>query len=434
MSRSSARRTGRAARTRTRRAVLALGAATIVLGACNETTPTSAPETVPVAAHGSSRETTLPTDGPWQRIVEGTTGPGSRFALYIPRAWNGEAVYYAHGFRDAASPVDLRDQDQLFAIRDALGARGYAMAYSSFSGNGFVVKDGAQRTHQLRGLLASELGATPARSYLAGHSLGGGIALDLAERYASQYDGALLLCGMVGGSRLQTQYLGHARALADVFFPGRFPGDAVRVPDGTVISLTDVVAAVGANPAGLLAIGSSVQVPLPFVPMGSVLDPASPAFQTLVGSLFAALSFHARGINDVTALVHGMTPFDNRGTTYALRPDALVPGLGGLLALANATVARFDMPVAAANYLERYFEPTGLLGFPVLTVHNAWDPAVPLFHEHALRDRVDAAGATDRLLQRTVPSFGHCAISAPQAVQAFTDLAAWVASGVKPAA
>jgi hypothetical protein len=143
----------------------------LALGACEDDLPTSTLLGARDAHLESDRTVITPADGPWQRIVEGTAGPGARFALYIPRDWNGDAVYYAHGFRDAASPVDLRDQDQLFAIRDELGARGYAMAYSSFSQNGFVVKDGAQRTHQLRGLLASELGGEPTRSFLAGHSL-----------------------------------------------------------------------------------------------------------------------------------------------------------------------------------------------------------------------------------------------------------------------
>jgi hypothetical protein len=58
-----------------------------------------------------------------------------------------------HGFRDVDSPVDLRDQDEFFQARDILGTLGYAFAFSSFDANGFVVKDGAQRTHQLNGLL-----------------------------------------------------------------------------------------------------------------------------------------------------------------------------------------------------------------------------------------------------------------------------------------
>ena len=124
--------------------------------------------------------------GPWARVVTGETGPGSLFALYIPTNWNGDAIYYAHGIRPPADDITLNDQDNFFEVRDALGALGYAFAYSSFSENGLAVKDGVQRTHQLRGLLNSELETRPRRSYLAGYSLGALVAVELADSEASR--------------------------------------------------------------------------------------------------------------------------------------------------------------------------------------------------------------------------------------------------------
>jgi hypothetical protein len=55
--------------------------------------------------------------------VEGEAG-GARYALFVPTDWNGDLVLYAHGFRDAATPVDLRDQDGFYAVRDRLLAQG----------------------------------------------------------------------------------------------------------------------------------------------------------------------------------------------------------------------------------------------------------------------------------------------------------------------
>src|SRR5882672_4992063 len=127
--------------------------------------PSVDPEVAPARA-------TIPPSGPWARIVEGETGPGSLYALYIPARWNGDAIFYAHGIRPPLAPITLDDQDNFFEVRDALGAQGYAFAYSSFSENGLAVKDGAQRTHQLRGLLTSELQGQAPRNYLAGYSLG----------------------------------------------------------------------------------------------------------------------------------------------------------------------------------------------------------------------------------------------------------------------
>jgi dienelactone hydrolase len=419
-----------------RRAARRAAALALLAGACSDSAPVA-----PTAADAASlaRGTvTEPATGPWSRVVEGATGPGSRYAIYVPRDWNGDAVFYAHGFRDAGTPVELRDQDALYAVRDALGAQGYAVAYSSYSENGFAVKDGAQRTHQLRGLLASQLHGQPERSYLVGHSLGAGISLQLAERHSAQYDGALLVCGMVGGSIAQTQYLGHVRALFDAYYPGALPGSVLGVPDGTVLTIPQIVAAVQTNPLGLLAIASTAQTPLPYVPQGSLLDPTSVASQTLVGSLYGALSFHARGINNILDLTNGQTPFDNAGTVYALGrtlplPAPLTAAVSALVPASNGTVGRYTFGPSAENYLSHHFTPTGDLRVPVLTLHNAWDPAVPAFHEQLLLQAVQAAGATDMLLQRLVPSYGHCAISAQQVLQNFSTLTTWVESGVKPA-
>jgi hypothetical protein len=71
-----------------------------------------------LAANASNAATAAST--PWARIVEGETGPGSLYALYIPENWNGEAVYYVHGIRPPLASITLADQDNFFEVRDAL--------------------------------------------------------------------------------------------------------------------------------------------------------------------------------------------------------------------------------------------------------------------------------------------------------------------------
>jgi hypothetical protein len=189
---------------------------------------------------------------------------------------------------------------------------------------------------------------------------------------------------------------------------------------------------VSTNPLALLAIASTVQAPLPFIPSGSVPNPSSPAFQTLVGSLFGALSFHARGINNILDLTHGHSPFDNSTTPYALGRPLPPPVLSPSIAAANAGVTRSEMARPARNYLERHCTPSGNLQLPVLTLHNTWDPGVPAFHETVLPQVVQAAGASEFLVQRQVPSFGHCNISPAQTLQGFADLPSWATTGLKP--
>jgi pimeloyl-ACP methyl ester carboxylesterase len=81
----------------------------------------------------------------------------------------------------------------------------------------------------LRGIFTSKFGE-PNRSFLIGHSLGAQVVQALAEMYPGQYNGALAMCGVLGGTRLQTDYIGHTRALFDYFYPGVLPGDVIEMP------------------------------------------------------------------------------------------------------------------------------------------------------------------------------------------------------------
>jgi pimeloyl-ACP methyl ester carboxylesterase len=362
------------------------------------------------------------------------------YAFYIPRNWNGEAIYFAHGIRPPLDPIALDvDQDSLFEIRDALGAEGYAFAYSSFSENGLAVKDGAQRTHQLRGLLTAALHGQPKRNWLAGGSMGSLIGLDLVEQYPGEYDGLLALCGMVGGTPRELQYVGDVRSLFDFFYPGVLPGNTISVPDipltrDSVIAL--VRGAISSNPLGMFAIASTAQTPLPSVPSGSVTDPSTPAFQSMVGSLIYALYYQLLGAPDVLDRTHGHSPYGNRGVIYTLGtpviPNAQL--LASMIADANAGMARYDISRDASIYLNNYYMPTGKLRIPVLTVHNLWDPLDPFFHELDLATIVGNAGAQDMLLQRPVFNYGHCdQFPTSLVLGSFQTLVNWVTTGIKPA-
>jgi alpha-beta hydrolase superfamily lysophospholipase len=131
---------------------------------------------------------TSTTSSVWATQLTGVTGPGAQYAIYVPTNWNGDVVYYAHGIIDAAAPIALPTNDKFPELREELGARGYAVAYSSFTENGWAVKDGAATTHALRAIFTREV-AKPNRSFLAGHSLGGLIVDQLAEKFGNQYDG-----------------------------------------------------------------------------------------------------------------------------------------------------------------------------------------------------------------------------------------------------
>jgi len=154
-------------------------------------------------------------------IVDGRTGPDSVYRLVRPTNWNGILVLYAHGYVSKGVPVGITPDDEL--VISLLAPRGFAVAVSSFDENGWVIKDGTERTHQLLGLFTSKFGK-PARVYAAGASMGGLIAIRLIETWPDDFAGVLPACAVAGGLARQVDYSANVRVLFDLFYPGVLPG------------------------------------------------------------------------------------------------------------------------------------------------------------------------------------------------------------------
>ena len=351
-------------------------------------------------------------------VVDGTIGPGAIYRLVRPTLWNGTLVLYAHGYVSPDRPVVIPpDAEQVIAL---LSSRGFAVAVSSFSANGWVVKDGAQRTHQLLGIFASKFG-NPSRIYAAGGSMGGLIAIRLAETYPGQFSGVLPACPVAGGLRLELDYFANVRVLFDLFYPGLLPGSVVDVPDGLDVTSAIVlpaVAAMTANPAGAVAIASITQTPVPFA-----------NGPELIQSIATALGA-AAGYPDILRLTHGQAVFDNLTTQYT---GALPPTT---LQAINASVQRYSASPAGLNFVEHNYTPTGDLRIPALTLSTFRDPVAPRFNLIAYGAAVAAAGNSAWLVQRSVPGtgsgYGHCTFTPSELATAFFDLVLWAEHGVKP--
>jgi pimeloyl-ACP methyl ester carboxylesterase len=349
------------------------------------------------------------------QIVEGVAGDGARYALAVPDAWNGDLIVYGHGIVDPAAPVALPGQQDGFSrLRDAWLQRGFAVASSSYSENGFALKDAAQRLHQLSGLFTARFGR-PSAVYLVGHSLGAAAIESLAERFPDQYDAALPMCGLLGGTLPEVQYLGDARVLFDFHFPGVLPGDVLTVPDGIPFAPGDpaFLAALNALLGGFAAPGA------PTVQLALAAKLPFSSGQEIVQAALTALGCNLRFTNDLLERTHGQPFYDNTTTVY--------PGA------ANDGAGRFTATPAALNFLGHYFTPTGELRVPTLTLHTMRDPAIPVFHERLFADAATRAGAGDRLVQRTVQRFGHCAFSDAEVLSSFDALVSWVRTGIRPA-
>jgi len=303
-----------------------------------------------------------------------------------------------------------------------LAPQGFAVAFTSFSENGWAVKDGAQRTHQLLRIFTSKFGP-PAQVFIAGASLGGLITIKLVEQYPDAFVGALPVCAVAGGSRLQFDYYGNTRDLFDFFYPGVLPGNAGSVPAGIDVNsaiVAPAIAAMTSNPTGAFEIAAIDQTPVPF---------ANPP--ELLQSIATALGGNASSYSDFVPDFPAKPYFDNRNVTYT---SAVLPA--PLLAAINANVGRFDAAPSALNYMNQYYKPTGNLQVPMLMLSTLRDPIAPGFHQISYRNTVTAAGHSDLLVQRSVSGtnngYGHCTFTPQELATAFSDLVGWVEFGIKP--
>ena len=351
-------------------------------------------------------------------IVDGRLGPGALYRLVRPTIWNGGLVIYAHGFVSPGQPIAIPPDAEL-AIT-LLTSQGFAVAVSSFSENGWAVKDGTQRTHQLLGIFTSKFG-TPNRVYAAGASMGGLIAIRLVETYPWEFAGLLPVCAAAGGLRLELEYFANVRILFDLFYPGVLPGSLDDVPAGINVTSQIIVPAAAAmtlDPTGAVAIASVTQTPVPFA-----------SGQELIQSIVTAL-VGAAGYPSVLELTHGQPFFDNTDTVYT---GALPPAT---LQSINANVQRFSASPAGLNYVEHNYTPTGDLHIPALTLRTFRDPLVPGFHQAAYGAAVAAAGNSNWLVQRAVAGaangYGHCTFTPQELATAFAQLVLWVENGIKP--
>jgi pimeloyl-ACP methyl ester carboxylesterase len=351
-------------------------------------------------------------------VIDGSTGPGSVYRLVRPSNWNGILLLYAHGYVSKDAPVAIPPDAQL--VISLVAPQGFAVAVSSFSENGWVVKDGTQRMHQLLGLFTSKFGE-PARVYAAGASMGGLIAIRLIETWPDEFAGVLPACAVAGGLARQYDYALNVRVLFDVFYPGVLPGSAVEVPPGIDVIqdiVNPAVAAMTGNPAGAAAIASITQTPVPFATGPELLE-------SIATALAGAASYP-----EILELTHGQAYFDNTTTQYSGALPALT------LALINANVRRFSGSPAGRNSLAHNYTPTGDLRIPALTLSTFRDPVIPGFHRTIYGQEVAAMGDADRLVQRSVPGYaggyGHCTFTPQELSQAFFDLVVWGEYGVKP--
>src|SRR3989338_3861324 len=302
---------------------------------------------------------------------------GAGYRIEVPDDWNGDLVLYAHGFRGTGLELTVSNP----RIREYLVTHGYAWAASSYSTNGYDVKQGVKDTHGL-GQLFNGLVGNPGRTFITGHSMGGHITGVAIEQYPQSYVGALPMCVVMGDNELFDYFLDFnlvAEALAGVPAQFTFPADYQ----------TAVVPAVKA------VLGA---------PYPSVLTPPG---QQLRG---------------VTKNISG-----------GERPAFNTSFFAWANFLFTVGVTGGDLGVAPGNVQDNSDAGYQIDGDPVLSPDETALNAAGLRVGQGRAGGAAAEGAADLLVTRAIRDHNHCGFAVQEEEAAFAALDNWVTNGVKPA-
>ena len=368
------------------------------------------------------------------------------YRLEIPEGWEPAdgLVLYCHGYRGEVPELSISNAQPL---REHLINRGYAWAASSYGENGYNIATGVVGTRKLLELIGAQFGE-PDPVYIIGHSMGGHITARSVTEYPNAYDGAMPMCGVVGGGIEQFSHSLDWALLASYFAELNF---AMPFDGSEAETLVDTVFGeeVDGERPGTGAFG---YIP-PYGPSyyegrAAALNEAGQRFKDatmyrsggerpLYDTAFANTAFFQiadQGVSFALDPTSG-SPFGNIVTnaerTYQLDGD---PALTQAETDLNNTIARIglDDDEVPFDFENLMYPVPGDIAMPVLSMHDIGDYFVPFGHERIFAEKVQAAGNSDLLRTRIYRSIDHCGFTPQETAAAFDDLTAWVEGGIAP--
>ena len=324
---------------------------------------------------------------------------GASYRIDIPARWNHELIVFYHGY--SVTPVVFRDGEPISPMFQPMLDERYAVLQSGYSASGWAVEQGYADTEKLRGYFVANY-ATPKRNFVMGMSMGGTLTVLAIESKPDVYAGALSLCGALEPSdRLMQRDLA-LRAAFDHYFPGVL-GALAPAAQVNIADQRNIAAALAKNAAATQALlrwyGAADEHNLPDV-----------------------IAFVGYEIGELQRRTRGM-PVGNADLIYV--------GSGDDAAL-NAGVKRYRADTNAAQYLARWYTPTGKLLKPLLALHDSGDPLVPAYSANEYALAATRSGHGENFVQQYVDREGHCVFTPHEIGQAFDELVQWVGTGARP--
>ncbi len=368
---------------------------------------------------------------------------GAGWQIEVPRNWNGMLVLYAHGYRGTGERLTVTPP----TIRRHLVGRGFAWASSSYARNYYDVRAGVEDTNALAlafTRIARENGrvlAEPTRRFVIGHSMGGHVAAAAVERETMdravnrvRYDAAMPMCGVMSD--------------VEIF-------DGFGAYQSAVQQLAGLPASAASAPGEWAALDAQLKARyFSTFPNGStagVLTPEGERLKQVVRHLSggdrpgfdaAFLLAPARGGHTPTVwggfgrdgTIDGILNrkgIDTRGIVYRFDAD---PAASAEL---NRAAFRFVRD-PQANRLRSdglRWIPTlpAQVSVPVVTLHTLGDSYVWWRNQQRYRERANAAGTSQWVVQRAIRGAGHCDFTLGEQEEGFDAMLAWQLEGRRPA-
>jgi pimeloyl-ACP methyl ester carboxylesterase len=318
-----------------------------------------------------------------QGHVEVAVVDGASVRMSRPANWNGALVLAAGGY--APLPARFSDSDRLPELAQELLEQGYAYAETGYSDGGLAVAAAVLDVRALRRRFIERHGK-PQRVYVIGESKGGLVALLLMETAPREFDGALLVSGLLASP---FRYLERAYALLDAFhsaLPGILP-DPRRVPadyspdETTMRRIADALHGAPGTTARLRALASV----------------------RWDAELVELLAFHTDAMRDLQRRCAG-NPFAASRT-------------------GSPQTSSVTSPAACARTMPA---PTGNLQRPVVAVENSYDPIMPRWTTQEYLDQLRRTGRGSFLVRDVLAGEGHLNVSVADRLRNFSRLVAWV--------
>jgi pimeloyl-ACP methyl ester carboxylesterase len=338
-----------------------------------------------------------------------SSGAVYRICMPAPGRWNGDLVVWAHGYVAFNEPVAI-PEDQLrlpdgTTLPDLVNALGFAFATTSYSVNGTAVRQGLADVVDLVQVFKDLKGGVD-KVYLTGASEGGLITALGTERHPDVFAAGLATCGPIGSFQGQVGYFGDFRVVFDYFYPGLLPGDPTHIPSALIDNWDayygGVIEPTVFAPANLERTRQLMKAA--FVPT----DPAN-FWPTARHSIKDALWYNVFATNDAIEKLGGQ-PFDNtRRLYFGTANDFLL----------NTLVRRIPADPAAVAEMRAYYDTTGRLTRPLVTLHTRLDQQVPSWHQAIYAMKAAATGSAGQLLSLPVNRYGHCNFTAREVLVSF---------------